>query len=66
MLGLEFVLIAAVILAGFAAKDRVFATDIAALHGIITDQSLVLAANEAAAQHQLNLNGLYNDQFGLY
>ena len=50
----------------FAAKDRVFATDIAALHGIITDQSLVLAANEAAAQHQLNLNGLYNDQFGLY
>jgi histidine ammonia-lyase len=50
----------------FATKDRIFAYDIAALHNIVTDQSLVRVANEAAAQHQLNLNGLYNDQFGLY
>ncbi len=32
----------------------------------LVDQSLVRVANEAAANHQLNLNGLYNDQFGLY
>lgn len=50
----------------FATKDRIFAYDIAALHTIITDQSLVRVANDAATQHQLNLNGLYNDQFGLY
>lgn len=50
----------------FADKDRIFSNDIAALHKIITDQSLVRVANEAAAQHQLNLNGIYNDQFGLY
>ncbi|MET3876652.1 histidine ammonia-lyase [Chitinophaga sp. OAE865] len=50
----------------FADKDRIFSNDIAALHHIITDQSLVRVANEAAANHQLNLNGLYNDQFGLY
>lgn len=50
----------------FAAKDRIFANDIAALHHIITNQSLVRVANEAAASHQLNLNGVYNDQFGLY
>ena len=50
----------------FATKDRIFAYDIAALHTIITDHSLVQVADEAAAQHQLNLNGLYNDQFGLY
>jgi histidine ammonia-lyase len=50
----------------FAKKDRIFANDIAALHTIVQDQSLVRVANETAAQHQLNLNGLYNDQFGLY
>lgn len=50
----------------FADKDRIFANDIAALHKIVVDQSLVRVANEAAANHQLNLNGLYNDQFGLY
>lgn len=50
----------------FADKDRIFADDIAALHTIVADQSLVRVANEAAAQHQLNLNGIYNDQFGLY
>lgn len=50
----------------FASKDRIFAYDIEALHGIITDQSLVRVANEAAAQHQLPLNGIYHDQFGLY
>ncbi|WP_143305341.1 histidine ammonia-lyase [Chitinophaga vietnamensis] len=50
----------------FANKDRIFAYDIAALHQIITDQSLVRVANEAATQHQLPLNGIYHDQFGLY
>lgn len=50
----------------FADKDRIFAYDIEALHQIITDQSLVRVANEAAAQHQLPLNGIYHDQFGLY
>ncbi|MFY0254368.1 histidine ammonia-lyase [Chitinophaga sp. 30R24] len=50
----------------FADKDRIFANDIAALHQIIQDQSLVQVANAAADQYQLNLNGLYNDQFGLY
>ncbi|NSL88059.1 histidine ammonia-lyase [Chitinophaga sp. Mgbs1] len=50
----------------FAAKDRVFAYDIEALHQIVADQSLVRVANEAAAQHQLPLNGIYHDQFGLY
>ncbi|RFS24912.1 histidine ammonia-lyase [Chitinophaga silvatica] len=50
----------------FADKDRIFANDIAALYEIIKDQSLVRVANEAALNNQLNLNGLYNDQFGLY
>jgi len=50
----------------FADKDRIFANDIAALHNIITNQSLVNVANEAAASHQLSLNGIYHEQFGLY
>ncbi|NIG53626.1 histidine ammonia-lyase [Chitinophaga sp. Cy-1792] len=50
----------------FADKDRIFATDIEALHKIITNQSLVNVANEAAANSQLSLNGIYHEQFGLY
>jgi len=50
----------------FAKKDRVFAYDIQALHTIITNQSLVRVANEVALQHQLTLNGIHHDQFGLY
>ncbi|KAA2241953.1 histidine ammonia-lyase [Chitinophaga agrisoli] len=50
----------------FAAKDRVFADDIQALHNIITDLSFVQVANEAAALHQIPLNGIHHDQFGLY
>jgi len=50
----------------FAQKDRIFANDIQALHEIITNQSFVEVANEAAAHHQLSLNGIYHDQFGLY
>ncbi|GAA0542274.1 histidine ammonia-lyase [Chitinophaga japonensis] len=50
----------------FARKDRVFATDIRALHAIVTDQSLVRLANETAGAHHLPLNGIHHDQFGLY
>ncbi|MET7001007.1 histidine ammonia-lyase [Chitinophaga defluvii] len=50
----------------FAQKDRIFANDIQALHEIITNQSFVEVANEAAAHHHLSLNGIYHDQFGLY
>ncbi len=50
----------------FAAKDRVFADDIQALHNIITDLSFVQVANDAAAFHQIPLNGIHHDQFGLY
>jgi histidine ammonia-lyase len=50
----------------FAKKDRIFAEDIRALHAIITDQSFVRVANEVATIHQLPLNGIHHDQFGLY
>lgn len=50
----------------FAQKDRVFAYDIQQLHTIITNQSLVHIANDAAAIHHLPLNGIYHDQFGFY
>lgn len=49
----------------FAKKDRVFATDIAALHQLVSSGSLVQAANETAAAHQINLNGPYEKQFQL-
>ncbi|MFD2888237.1 histidine ammonia-lyase [Chitinophaga cymbidii] len=49
----------------FAKKDRVFAHDIAALHAIITDQSLIRVADTVATQHQINLNGPYEKQFQL-
>jgi histidine ammonia-lyase len=50
----------------FAKKDRVFAYDIQALHTIVINHSLVHIANEVALQHQLPLNGIHHDQFGLY
>lgn len=49
----------------FATKDRIFATDIAALHQVVTSGSLVRIANEVAAVHQINLNGSYEKQFRL-
>ncbi|WP_346319900.1 histidine ammonia-lyase [Chitinophaga sp. YIM B06452] len=49
----------------FARKDRIFANDINILHKVIADQSFVRAANEAAAAHQINLNGSYEEQFRL-
>lgn len=49
----------------FAKKDRIFAYDIAALHAIITDQSLIRVADTVATQHQINLNGPYEKQFQL-
>ncbi|MGX5817431.1 histidine ammonia-lyase [Chitinophaga lutea] len=49
----------------FAKKDRVFAEDIAALHRIVADGSLVQAANDSAHIHQLNLNGPYEEDFQL-
>ncbi len=49
----------------FARKDRIFAKDIAALHEIITDESLVRTVNNAATIHQINLNGSYEKQFRL-
>lgn len=49
----------------FAKKDRIFAYDIAALHQIITDKSLIRVANTVAAKHQINLNGPYEKQFQL-
>lgn len=49
----------------FAKKDRIFAYDIAALHTIVADQSLVRVANNVAAHHQINLNGPYEKQFQL-
>jgi histidine ammonia-lyase len=50
----------------FAAKDRIFAYDIKQLHGLITNQSLVNVANNAALDNHLSLNGIYHEQFGLY
>lgn len=50
----------------FATKDRIFAYDIQHLHTLITNQSLVNVANNAAADNHLSLNGIYHDQFGLY
>lgn len=50
----------------FADKDRIFANDIQRLHHIITNQSFVHAANEAALKNNLSLNGIYHDQFGFY
>lgn len=49
----------------FATKDRIFATDIAALHEIIVDQSFVRIANNMAASNHINLNGSYEKQFQL-
>lgn len=49
----------------FATKDRIFATDIAALHEIIVDQSFVRIANNIAEVNQINLNGSYEKQFQL-
>lgn len=49
----------------FAKKDRIFATDIAALHQLISNGSLVQVANETAAAHHINLNGSYAKQFQL-
>jgi histidine ammonia-lyase len=49
----------------FAKKDRIFANDIAALHEIISDKSLIRVADTVAAQHQINLNGPYEKQFQL-
>lgn len=49
----------------FANRDRIFAYDIAALHTIIADQSLVRVANESAASHDIQLNGPYEAQFRL-
>ncbi len=50
----------------FAKKDRIFANDIHALQEVIADQSFVRAANEAAAIHQIDLNGIYEEQFRLF
>jgi histidine ammonia-lyase len=50
----------------FADKDRIFAYDIKQLHSIITNQSLVNVANQAALDNHLSLNGIYHEQFGFY
>ena len=50
----------------FAKKDRIFANDIHALQEVIADQSFVRAANEAAAIHQIDLNGIYEEPFRLF
>lgn len=50
----------------FATKDRIFANDIQLLHNLVTSQSLVKVANDAALDNHLSLNGIYHDQFGIY
>ncbi|MCK7556865.1 aromatic amino acid lyase [Chitinophaga sedimenti] len=49
----------------FAAADRIFATDIAALHTIIADHSIVRVANHVAHAQNINLNGPYHELFRL-
>jgi histidine ammonia-lyase len=49
----------------FATKDRIFAYDMQQLHTLITNQSLVSVANDAAAANHLSLNGIYHEQFRL-
>lgn len=50
----------------FATKDRIFAYDIAALHSLVTDQSLVRVADTVAKAQHITLNNASHEQFGLY
>jgi len=47
----------------FIQDDRVFADDINSLYQLITDGSLLKAANDAAIAHQIDLS---HDEFGIY
>lgn len=49
----------------FATADRIFATDIAALHTIIADHSIVRVANHIAHSQNINLNGIHHETFRL-
>ncbi|WP_295122172.1 histidine ammonia-lyase [uncultured Chitinophaga sp.] len=49
----------------FASADRIFATDIKALHTIVADHSIVRVANHVAHSQQIDLNGLYHETFRL-
>ncbi len=49
-----------------AEEDRVFATDIAAAHEIITSKNLVEKTYLVANQENINLKGPLNELFGIY
>lgn len=48
----------------FIKNDRVFADDIKALHRIVTDDSLLAVADEAATNNDIKLDN--DDEFGIY
>lgn len=45
-------------------EDRIFATDINALHKLITSGQFLSLANQTGQNHKLNLND--DDEFGIY
>ncbi|UYQ91506.1 histidine ammonia-lyase [Chitinophaga horti] len=49
----------------FASADRIFAKDIAALHTIVSDHSIVRVANHVAHAQNIDLNGPYHESFRL-
>ena len=49
-----------------AEEDRVFAHDIHVTHEIITNRILVETANEAALSANIDLNGEFDELFGIY
>jgi histidine ammonia-lyase len=48
----------------FIQEDRIFATDINQLHQLITGGEILVAANNTAQKHNINLNN--DDAFGIY
>jgi histidine ammonia-lyase len=49
-----------------ADEDRIFARDLETARGLIADGLLVAAAETGAAKHRINLNGEYDEQFGIH
>lgn len=49
-----------------AEEDRVFAHDIHVTHELITTRTLVETANEAASSENIDLNGEFDELFGIY
>jgi len=49
-----------------AEEDRVFAHDINVTHDIVTSKALVTTANDTAKKENIDLNGEFDELFGIY